>query len=113
MFRFEELEIWKRGIEVMDRILDIADKLEKRGLYRFAEQMRGAGLSVVNNIAEGSGCDTKLEFKKFLGYSRRSIYEVVSMLKVFKRRGYIDSEEDIVAELEELSRMTMGFKKTL
>ncbi len=113
MFRFEELEIWKRGVEVLDKLLDIADKLEKRGLYKFAEQTRGAGLSIVNNIAEGSGCDTKLEFKKFLGYSRRSIYEVVSMLKVFKRRGYIDSEEDIIAELEGLSRMTAGFKKTL
>lgn len=113
MFRFEELEIWKRGVEILDEILDIADKLEKIGLYRFAEQMKGAGLSIVNNIAEGSGCDTRLEFKKFLGYSRRSIYEVVSMIKVFKRRGYIDSEEEIIAKLEELSKMTMGFKKIL
>jgi four helix bundle protein len=113
MFRFEELEIWKRGVEVLDKILDISDELEKRGLYRFAEQMRGAGLSIINNIAEGSGCDSRLEFKKFLGYSKRSIYEVVSMLKVFKRRGYIDSEEGIVAELEELSKMTTGFKRTL
>jgi hypothetical protein len=35
------------------------------------------------------------------------------MLKVFKRRGYIDSEEEIIAKLEELSKMTMGFKKIL
>jgi hypothetical protein len=40
MFRFEELEIWKRGVEILDEILDIADRLEKRDLYRFAEQMR-------------------------------------------------------------------------
>ncbi|TSA10144.1 MAG: four helix bundle protein [Deltaproteobacteria bacterium] len=30
--------------------------------------MRGAGLSIVNNVAEGAGCDTKPEFKRFLGY---------------------------------------------
>jgi len=75
--------------------------------------MRGAGLSIVNNIAEGSGCDTKPEFKKFLGYSRRSIYEVVSMLKVFRRRRYINSEEEIVSELEKLSKMISAFKNTL
>lgn len=51
MFRFEDLKIWKRAIEILDSLLDIADALEKRGLYRFAEQMRGAGLSIVNNIA--------------------------------------------------------------
>ena len=71
MFRFEELKIWKRGVEILDKILDIADKLEKKRLYRFAEQMRGAGLSIVNNIAEGSGSDTRPEFRMFLGYSRK------------------------------------------
>ncbi len=113
MFRFEELEIWKRGVKILDKILDIADKLEKKRLYRFAEQMRGAGLSIVNNIAEGSGCDTRAEFRMFLGYSRRSIYEVVSMLMIFIRRGYIDLNEDVTSELEELSKMTMAFKKSL
>ncbi len=113
MFRFEELEIWKRGVKILDKLLDIADKLEKKRLYRFAEQMRGAGLSIVNNIAEGSGCDTRSEFRMFLGYSRRSIYEVVSMLMIFNRRGYIDLNEDVTSELEELSKMIMAFKKSL
>lgn len=113
MFRFEELKIWKRGVEILDKILDIADKLEKKRLYRFAEQMRGAGLSIVNNIAEGSGSDTRPEFRMFLGYSRRSIYEVVSMLMIFNRRGYIDLNENVTSELEELSKMIMAFKKSL
>jgi four helix bundle protein len=94
MFRFEGLDIWKRGVEVLDELLDLAQKLENKNLRRFAEQLRGAALSITNNIAEGSGADTKAEFRMFLGYSRRSIFEVVSMLCIFRRRGYLtDSEE--------------------
>jgi four helix bundle protein len=114
MFRFEELEIWKKGINTLDKLLNIAERLEQRNLYRFAEQLRGASLSIVNNTAEGSGCDSKTEFKKFLNYSRRSTYEVVAMLMVFKRRGYLKEGEDkIISELEELSKMIAGFKRSL
>jgi four helix bundle protein len=54
-FRFQDLEIWKLAIEIGDVLLDIADELEKKHLYKFSEQLRDAALSISNNIAEGSG----------------------------------------------------------
>lgn len=38
------------AIEVADLLLDVADELEAKRLYRFAEQLRGAALSAPNNI---------------------------------------------------------------
>ena len=55
MFRFEGMDIWKKAIKITDKLFDIADKLIERNLFRFAEQLRGASLSITNNIAEGSG----------------------------------------------------------
>lgn len=52
-FRFEDLEIWEIAIELADRLFDIADELERKKLYRFAGQLRGAGMSMSNNIAKG------------------------------------------------------------
>lgn len=52
-FRFQNFEIWKKAIKIGYKLLDVADTLEKRKLYRFAEQVRGASLSISNNI-EGS-----------------------------------------------------------
>ena len=49
LFRFQDLEIWKKAIEIGDKLFDIADDLEKKKLYRFAEQVRGAGMSMSNN----------------------------------------------------------------
>ena len=50
-FRFQDLQIWNEAIDVGDRLFDIADLLEQKKLYRFAEQLRSAGMSMSNNIA--------------------------------------------------------------
>ncbi len=54
-FRFQDLKIWQLAIEIALELFNIADALENKKLYRFAEQLRGAGMSMSNNIAEGSG----------------------------------------------------------
>ena len=51
-FRFQDLKIWQLSIQIADELFDLANELEKRKLYRFAEQLRGAGMSMSNNIAE-------------------------------------------------------------
>ncbi len=48
-FRFQDLEIWQMAISIADELFDIADELDKKRLYRFAEQLRGAGMSMSNN----------------------------------------------------------------
>ena len=57
-FRFQDLEIWQMAIDIAEKLFDIADMLEDKKLYRFAEQLRGAGMSMSNNIAEGSGSNS-------------------------------------------------------
>ncbi len=57
--------MWEKAIEIGDKLFDIADKLERKRLYRFAEQVRAAGLSISNNISEGSGSFSKKEFAIF------------------------------------------------
>ena len=65
-FRFENLDIWKKAIEIGMHLFEISDDLEKKRLYRFAEQLRGSDLSMSNNIAEGSGSYSKNEFKQLI-----------------------------------------------
>ena len=65
-FRFEDLNIWRLACELAAECHNVAARLEKAGLYRYAEQLRAAGLSVSNNIAEGSGSLHSNEFRQFL-----------------------------------------------
>jgi len=115
MFRFQGLEIWKKAIEIGNRLLDIADELEKRKLYRFAEQVRGASLSISNNIAEGSGSNSKAEFARFLNIAKRSTFENANMMIVFEKRGIIEPgiRDDLLSDLEQECKMITGFIKSL
>jgi len=58
-FRFQDLRIWQLAIQIANELFDIADMLEENKLYRFAEQLREARMSMSNNIAEGSGSLSK------------------------------------------------------
>ena len=114
-FRFEDLEIWKLSVEIGDALFDIADYLEARKLFRFAEQLRGAGLSISNNIAEGSGSTSNREFDQLLNYARRSVFECANILIILQRRNHVteDMRETIFNKLDEISRKITSFRKVL
>ena len=114
-FRFENLELWKRAIDIGRRLFNIANELEDKRLYRFAEQLRGAGLSISNNIAEGSGSNHKKEFVQFLNIARRSAFENANMVMLFQMEGLISDEikNQLLSDLDELCRMISGFIKSL
>jgi len=114
-FRFEDLEIWQLAIEVAELLLDVADELEARKLFRFAEQLRGAALSASNNIAEGSGSDSDREFSQFLNIARRSTFENANMMIVFARRGLVSTErrDTVLDRLDLLCRKITAFQRTL
>ncbi|MGA7838995.1 MAG: four helix bundle protein [Ignavibacteriaceae bacterium] len=107
--------IWKESIEIGNSLFDIADELEKRKLYRFAEQLRGAGMSMSNNIAEGSGSTSKKEFKQFLNIARRSTFENANILIILNRRNIVDKQDlDLLLDqLDILCRKITNFRRSL
>lgn len=114
-FRFQNLEIWKRGALLNRECFELADQLEARRLFRFAEQLRAAALSITNNIAEGSGSSSVADFANFLNFSRRSIFETANMLLILAENSYLEESRTapLLLELEEISRMISSFKRTL
>ena len=114
-FRFQDLEIWKDAIEIADKLFDIADMLEDNKLFRFAEQLRGAGMSMSNNIAEGSGSVSTPEFRNFLNIVRRSTFDNANILILLHRRKLVSQEVlgNLLNELDHLSRKITNFQKSL
>ena len=114
-FRFQSLEVWQLAINIGDQLCDIAEILEAKKKYRFAEQLNGAALSISNNIAEGSGSHSNKEFSRFLDYSHRSCFENANILIVLHRRKYISDEQlnYFLEELNKLARKINSFQKYL
>jgi four helix bundle protein len=115
LFRFENMQIWQRAAALSGPLFKLAEKLDARRYYRFAEQFRSAVLSITNNIAEGSGSVSNADFANFLNTARRSVFEVANMLVLFTREGYLHEPETapLLAELAEQSRMILAFRRNL
>jgi four helix bundle protein len=115
LFRFETMQVWQRAADLSGPLFKLAEKLDERRYFRFAEQLRAATLSITNNIAEGSGSVSDTDFANFLNTARRSIFEVANMLIIFTREKYLAGDETgpLVPELAEQSRMLHSFRQTL
>jgi hypothetical protein len=60
-FRFQDLEILRLALEIGEELFD---------------------------IAEGSGSFSKAEFKRYLNFARRSVFENANILIILNRRKY-------------------------
>ena len=114
-FRFEDLEIWQLARTLAVKLHRLAEDLDRKRLYRYAEQLRAAGLSLTNNIAEGSGSTHSQEFKQYLNIARRSLFEDTSMLMVFESLGLFSRAEidEILGDCDILSRKITNFSRSL
>ena len=114
-FRFQDLAIWKDAIEIGIILFDIADNLEKKKLFRFAEQLRSAGMSMSNNIAEGSGSNSQSEFRNFLNFAKRSTFENANILIILDMRGLLPDGmlDSLLDRLDGLCRKITNFQRSL
>lgn len=80
-------------MEFAESIYIITLNFPKDESFNLTSQIRRASDSIALNISEGSILQSKLEFRKFLGYLIRSLAEVVTCLYKAKNRKYISEEE--------------------
>lgn len=114
-FRFENLDIWKLAISFALKIYKITEGLPQDYRFDLGSQLRRSGLSVPNNIAEGSGASTTPDFKRFLDIAVKSVFETISGLVILEKLTLLSSEEreNLSQEAENLVIKIRSFKKSL
>ena len=84
---YKELDVWKKGIDIVDLIYEITDRFPDREKYGLAIQMQRAAVSIPSNIAEGRRRGSKKEFRRFLLISFGSGAELETQVALSKRLG--------------------------
>jgi len=114
-FKFENLRIWQDSMDLAEDIFVLSDKFPQHEIYNLTSQIRRASDSIALNISEGSILQSKPEYLLFLGYSVRSLAEVVTCLHKAKRREYIGVElfGDFYRRCFNLKNMIIGFRNKL
>jgi len=112
---YHQLEIWQRATAYAVEIYRFTARLPDDERYNLTVQLRKAVSSVPLNIAEGAGCRTNAEFSRFLGYSYRSLKEVVTGLELCQRLYPLPNlpVDNLIGDGHRLSRMTHTLIKRL
>ncbi|OGC08041.1 hypothetical protein A2526_02235 [candidate division WOR-1 bacterium RIFOXYD2_FULL_36_8] len=115
MFRFKNFKIYNEAKDFAKFCEEVISKNLKNDRKELLFQTRGAYLSVILNIAEGSGCDSDKEFRRFLEISLRSVYEVVAAFDLAFEMGLVDGkiQETIESKAEMLCKQISSFRKKL
>ena len=86
---FEELDVWKRAVELSAAIYLETKELREFG---FRDQITRSGLSIPSNIAEGMERSSPADQCKFLDYARASCGEVRTQTIVGMKVGFIKDD---------------------
>jgi four helix bundle protein len=113
--RFEDIQAWQAARELTRLVYALSNKGEFSRDFGLRDQIRGAATSVMANIAEGFDCDTDDEFRRFLGYARRSATEVQSHGYTALDQGYINDSEfkRLYAKASDAKSLIGGFVRYL
>jgi len=90
---FEDLDTYKAAREFRNAMYGVAQKLPGIEKFKLASQIRGAAVSVTNNIAEGHGRFHYLDQIKFMLQARGSLQELIDDLNVCADASYLPSPE--------------------
>jgi four helix bundle protein len=90
---YKDLDIYKEGYRLSLDIYRLTSKYPRDEIFGLTSQIRRAAVSVVLNIAEGYGRQSKDDFKRFLRISLGSNNETITLIELSKDLKYISREE--------------------
>ncbi len=112
MLTHKDLDIWKLGIELVERVHEMTAEYPKEEIYGLTNQMRRASVSIPSNISEGAARSSKKEFIQFLYVALGSLAELETQAIISEKLGYLKNDE-LMELIEKQRRKQLNFIKYL
>ena len=115
VFPFEKLDVWQLAVDLAEFVLDLLEDFPPKKHIRMVGQMEAAVTSPSQNIAEGKGRQYKKEFIQYLHIAQGSLYEVVTLNEVFRRKKLFTEQDsqEVRGRCEKIDRKLNGLVNSL
>jgi four helix bundle protein len=112
---FEELEVWKLGMDLCASIYSITNQDNFAKDFGLKDQIRRCSVSIPSNISEGFERDSKNQFIYFLIIAKGSCGELKTQLMIAKNLNYIDqlTFNNLMEKVNVTGKQLGGFIKYL
>jgi len=109
---FLNLEIWKRSRHLVKRIYIISKRFPNEEKFGLTSQLRRAAISVPSNISEGCGRGSDPQLIHFLDVAIASLCELETQIYLSYDLEFLPSDltKELISEITQIRRMTMGFQ---
>ena len=114
-FRFLKWKVYKDSKELFRVVLKIVSKLPQGLKYEMGNQITRSCLSIILNIAEGSGKNSDKELNRYFDIAIGSVNETLAGLDVLKDNKIISEElfNKLFLKHQEIFKQLGGFKKQI
>jgi four helix bundle protein len=115
MRNYRSLDVWQKGLEILKKIYELSDGFPDKEKYGLTSQIRRAAVSILSNIAEGSGRNSNPQMLHFLSISKGSAYEVEAQLIIACELNYISKKDldECLELIDHYCRMNQNFQNYL
>ena len=112
---FRDLDVWKKGIEIVKNVYEFTVTFPKQEFYGLASQMQRSSVSIPSNVAEGFNRFHNKEYKQFLYMSLGSCAELETQIEIASELKYIAQQKKsfLLEKLDHESRMLRNLIKKL
>jgi four helix bundle protein len=106
----KRLTAWQKAIQLLPLLYKLCGKIPKEETFNLISQIKRAGLSVSNNLAEGAARKSLAEKSRFFEVSRSSLVEIDNCLTALLALEYIveDDLDEINPIVLELFKLITG-----
>jgi four helix bundle protein len=113
-YSFEKLIVWQKSKMLTVNIYKLTSTFPKEELFGISNQMRRSSVSIVSNVAEGSGRQNAKEKARYTEIAYSSALELLSQLIISLDLEYIDQESyvGIRTQIEEITFMLDALRKS-
>ena len=112
---FKDLIVWQKAMDLVVEVYQLSGNFPQTEIYSLMNQLRRAAVSIVSNIAEGKGRESRSEYFHFLSIAQGSLSETETQLLLATRLGYITEEKvkQSLLLIDEIGKMLHTIRKKL
>lgn len=115
VLNFQDLEVWKLSKELAAHIYRCKASFPPEEKFGLSHQLRRAAVSVMSNIAEGSGRRSTQEYMRFINIASGSVCELEAQILPAVDLGFTHNTEgdEVLQKADRISKMLYSLHQSL
>ena len=104
---YRDLRVWARAFELAKRIYAVTRHFPRDERFGLTSQMRRAAVSVIANVAEGHGRQSRGDYLRHVSIARGSLMELDTHIRLAEALGFLPppAAEELLRELSTAAGM--------